>query len=90
MPGNEDYLRSAVDEVLEPAWPRERRRALRRLAGSVLGRLAGGVLAMWALALVVHLVIGPPFPWVAFGLVTLLATAVVAFCDLEDHSHLRR
>jgi hypothetical protein len=56
----------------------------------MLGRLFGGLLALWTLALLVHLVVGPPFPWVAFGLVTVLATAAVAVCDLEDRSHLRR
>jgi hypothetical protein len=90
MPTPEEHLRRAVDEVLEPAWPRERRRAVRRLAGSMLGRLFGGLLALWTLALLVHLVVGPPFPWAAFGLVTVLATAAVAVCDLEDRSHLRR
>jgi hypothetical protein len=90
MASSEEHLRHAVDEILEPAWPRERRRALRRVARSMLGRFAGGVLALWTLALVVHVIVGPPFPLLAFGLTTLLATAVVVLCDLEDRSHLRR
>jgi hypothetical protein len=90
MDSPEEHLRHAVDEVLEPAWPRERRRALMRLAAPTAGRFVRGVLGLWALALTVHVVVGPPFPWVAFGLVTLLATAVVSACDLGDGSHLRR
>lgn len=90
MASPEEHLRHAVDEVLEPAWPRERRRALMRLGASAARRFVCGVLGLWTLALVVHVVVGPPFPWVAFGLVTLLATAVVSACDLGDGSHLRR
>lgn len=87
---SEEHLRRAVDEVLEPAWPRERKRAVRRLAGSMLGRFVGGVLALWALALVVRAIVGPPFPVLAFGVTTLLGSAVAVLCDLEDRSHLRR
>ena len=90
MASPEEHLRHAVDEVLEPAWPRERRRALVRLGVSAARRFVCGVLGLWTLALIVHAVVGPPFPWVAFGLVALLATAVVSACDLGDGSHLRR
>jgi hypothetical protein len=87
---SEEFLRRAVDDVLEPAWPRERRRASRRLARSMVSRLAGGLVALWAMALVVRVVVGPPFPWLAFGMITLMASTVVVLCDLEDRSHLRR
>jgi hypothetical protein len=85
----EEHLRQAVDDVLEPAWPRERRRAHRRLSWSTLGRLAGGLAVLWLLAFVVRLITGEAFPWFAFGLVTFLAT-VVALPEPGDRSHLRR
>ncbi len=85
----EEDLRQAVDNVLEPAWPRERRRALRRLGCSMLGRLAGGLAVLWVLAFLVRLVTGVTVPWVAFGFITFLAT-VVALPEPGDRSHLRR
>jgi hypothetical protein len=54
----EEHLRHAVDEVLEPAWPREYRRAARRLHSSTLGRLASALVVLWVLALVVYLLSG--------------------------------
>jgi hypothetical protein len=88
MAFSERQLRHAVDEVLEPVWPRERRRAARRLCVRSLGRIAGGCLALWGLGFVVHLWVGVSFPWVFFGVIALLAT--VAASGQEDHSHLRR
>lgn len=85
---SEEYLRNAVDEVLEPAWPRERRRAARRLHLRTMSRIAGGCLALWGLGFVVHLWVGVSFPWVFFGVIALLAT--VAASGQEDHRHLRR
>jgi hypothetical protein len=85
---SERQLRHAVDEVLEPAWPRERRRAARRLHLRSLSRIAGGCLALWGLGFVAHLWVGVSFPWVFFGVIALLAA--VAASGQEDHSHLRR
>jgi fatty acid desaturase len=85
---SEEHLRSAVDEVLEPAWPRERRRAARRLRLRTISRIAGGCVALWGLGFVVHLWVGGSFPWLFFGVIALLAT--VAASVQEDHAHLRR
>jgi hypothetical protein len=52
---SEEHLRRAVDDVLEPAWLREHRRAARKLHSSTLGRLAGALPVLWVLALVVYL-----------------------------------
>jgi hypothetical protein len=52
---SEEHLRRAVDDVLEPAWLRERQRAARRLFSSTLGRVVGALLVLWVLALVVYL-----------------------------------
>jgi len=86
---SEEQLRRAVDEVLEPVWPQERRRAVRRLAYSTLRRVAGGALVLWSLGFVVHLIVGAPFPWAYFGFIALLAT-IVALPDPGDRRHLRR
>jgi fatty acid desaturase len=85
---SEEHLRSAVDEVLEPAWPRERRRAARRLGLRTTIRIVWGCLALWVLGFVVHLWVGVSFPWVFFGVIALLAS--VAASGQEDHVHLRR
>ncbi len=45
MAVSEELLRRAVDEILEPAWPHERRRAARRLSYQTLTRIMGGFLA---------------------------------------------
>jgi len=87
MPLSDDQLRRAVDEVLDPIWHQEHRRARQHRVTSTVGRMAGGMLVLWALALVVQLVVGVTVPWVAFGFVTLLAT-VLAMWDAPDHPHL--
>ena len=86
---SEEHLRHAVDQVLEPAWPLERRRAARRLSFHVLARIAGGFLALWGLGITAHLLVGGPFPWMFFGLIALLASAAAAMTQC-DRSHLRR
>ncbi len=88
MAVSEEHLRRAVDEVLEPAWPQEQRRAAKRLAYSTVRRVVGGTLALWLLGLVVHLIVGGTFPWVYFGFIALLAT--IAAFGQDDRSHLRR
>jgi hypothetical protein len=85
----EEHMRRSVDEVLEPAWPRERRRAARRLGYRTLRRIAGGCLALWGLGFLVHLVVGGSFPWASFGLIALLSS-VAASTSQGDRTHLRR
>jgi len=84
----EDHLRRAVDEALEPAWPRERRRALQRWAWSTAGRVATGLVALCALGLVLHLMFGLTLPWVFYGFMGTLM-AVLAFSQSEGREHLR-
>jgi hypothetical protein len=55
---SEGHLRRAVDDVFEPAWPRECRRAARRLLSSTVGRVTVALLALWVLAIVVYLFTG--------------------------------
>jgi hypothetical protein len=86
---SEELLRSAVDEVLEPAWPRERKRAARRLRRHTLARIVGSTLVLWALGVGAHLLVGGSFPWMFFGLIALMAS-VAAFATPEDRPHLRR
>lgn len=66
MSVSDEDLRGAVDEVLEAAWPKERRRARRRSNLATLGRIAGGLLGFWGLSLMVHFVVGLSFPWVSY------------------------
>jgi hypothetical protein len=89
MAVSEELLRRAVDEVLEPAWPRERSRALRRLRNQTLFRILGSFLVLWGLGLGAHLVVGGSFPWAFFGLIALMAS-VAAFVTPDDRPHLRR
>jgi hypothetical protein len=86
---SEEHLRRAVDDVLEPAWLRERRRAARRLFSSTLGRVVGGLLALWVLALVVYLLTGVMVPWTFFVFMTVLMT-VTALSDRDSRAHFRR
>jgi len=53
---SEEHLRHVVDEVLEPVWLRERRRAARRLVCSTLGRVAVALVALSVLAVVSYLI----------------------------------
>lgn len=62
MAGSDELLRHAVDEVLDPVWPRERRRAVRRLGRATLTRIIGGFLGLWSLGFASHLVVGGPTP----------------------------
>jgi hypothetical protein len=89
MAVSEELLRQAVDEILEPAWPRERRRASRRLGYHAVARIIGGFLALWGLGFASHLLVGGSFPWVFFGLIALLAS-IAAFATQCDRSHLYR
>jgi len=89
MPASEDHVANVVDDILEAAWPSERRRALRRVALGTAARLTLAAGALWLLGFGVHLVVGTAFPWVAYGVIALLAS-IAAMPDSGDHSHLRR
>jgi len=89
MAVSEELLRHAVDEILEPAWPHERRRAARRLSYQTLARIMGGFLALWGLGFATHLLVGGSFPWMFFGLIALLAS-IAAFTTQIDRTHLHR
>lgn len=82
-------LRRAVDEVLDPAWPVERRRAIRRMVASTVGRWAGGMAAITVLDLLLYVVVGVTLPPAFFVVVGLLA-AVGALPDVDDRAHLSR
>jgi len=88
-PDPDDHLRRAVDDVLDPVWPDERRRAARRLTASTAGRAAVGVVGFCSLSLVEHVVIGGPVPWAFFGFVGVITT-LAAFRNAGDRGHLRR
>ncbi len=89
MAVSEELLRHAVDAVLDPAWPLERRRAARRLIYATLARIIGGFLGLWSLGFAAHLIVGGSFPWMFFGAIALLASIAV-FTTQSDWSHLRR
>lgn len=83
----DEHLEQRVDELLRRAWPRERRRATRRLWGSALGRWSGGMAAIALLAGVVALT-GAGLPWLLFPVMgVLLAIAVLP--EPAERSHLR-
>ena len=85
MATSEERLAQAVDEALDPAWPHERRRALRRWSYSTVGRVAAGLLGVWVLAFI----IGMRLPWTFFGCMGSLMT-LAAFSQAEGREHLRR
>jgi len=87
MPVAEDDLGGAVEQVLGSAWPRERRRASRRLLRSTLLRAAGGVLGFWGLAVALRIV-GMPIPWVFYPGIAAL-TVGAALLEARDPDHLR-
>ncbi|MGO8870071.1 MAG: hypothetical protein ACLQPH_01485 [Acidimicrobiales bacterium] len=86
---SEEHLRPIVDDVLEPAWPVERRRASRRWMWATLIRVAAGVLGFWGLALAVSLMVGVAFPWSFYAFIGGL-TAVLGLHQARDPEHLRR
>ena len=89
MATSEDHLAQAVDEVLDPAWPDERRRALRRWSYATIGRVAGGLLGLWALGFVLGLVAGLTLPWTFFAFMGVMMTGA-AFSQDEGREHLHR
>lgn len=78
----------AVDELLEAAWPTERRRAVVRMATSLLGRVTLFVLALLVFSLAVKLFFGLVVPWTFFAFMAGLAL-VCATAD-EERAHLHR
>ncbi len=90
MATSEEQLARAVDEVLEPVWAHERRRGIRRLAYTTLGRITVGLLTMWVVAMGAHLVVRESFPWVFFGVITFLGTTIAALMNLDGSAHLQR
>ncbi len=89
MASSEEHLARAVDEALEPAWPHERRRALRRWNCSTMGRVAAGLLALWSLVFVLHVMVGLTMPWTFYGFMGTMMT-VGAFRQEEGREHLRK
>ena len=89
MPDSDDHLRRAVDDVLEPAWPGERRRAARRRHRSTLVRTIVGLLGFWGLGLAAALVTGRMLPWTFFVCIAGL-TIGAGFHDARNPEHLRR
>jgi hypothetical protein len=89
MPMTEEELGRTVDEVLEAAWARERRRATRRAAWSDAGRLAAGLGALVGLGLVMRLLFGVVVPWTCFAFVGVLCVLAVVHAA-GNQPHLRR
>lgn len=86
---SDEQLRRAVDEVLEPVWGTEHRRAAARLAFRSAGRWAGGMGAVALLDALLFLAAGVALP-VSFFVVIGLVAAVAAAPDDDQRSHLRR
>ena len=89
MATSEEQLAQAVDEALEPAWSHERRRAIRRWNLSTVGRVAGGLLALWALGFLMDLTVGLVLPWIFFAFMGSMMT-VLAFSQSEGREHLEK
>jgi hypothetical protein len=84
MATSEEHLRRAVDEVLDPVWASERR----RMIYSTVGRVGMGVVTMWVVAFGAHLVVHENFPWVYFGVITLMGTTIAALMNMDGSAHL--
>lgn len=83
----DEHFEHRVDEVLTRAWPRERRRASRRLWGSALGRWGGGMAAIALLAGIFALT-GAGIPWLLFPVMGLLS-AIAVLPEPAERAHLR-
>jgi peptidoglycan/LPS O-acetylase OafA/YrhL len=86
---SEDHIRRAVDEVLEPAWPVEARRATRAWNLATLARAAVGIVGFGLLLTVISLIEGRSFPWTFLVFIAVL-TVVLACHAARDPEHLRR
>lgn len=89
MSSPDDDLRRAVDEALELAWPRVRRRVVGRSAAVEMCRVGGFVLAIGAIVVVVRVGIGAVIPWSFLAFIGFLA-AFIALHEVRGGSHLRR
>ncbi|MGP0030370.1 MAG: hypothetical protein ACLPVF_07675 [Acidimicrobiales bacterium] len=89
MSVSEEHLRRAVDDVLEPVWPDERRRAARGWFYGTLARAALGILGFWGLAVVMYLVFGLALPWTFYAFIGGMTT-MAALHEARDPEHLRR
>lgn len=89
MSYSEEQVSQAVDEVLEPAWPNERRRAARRWFWCTLGRAALGTLGFWGLGVAMFIFFGAALPWTFYAFMAGL-TVIAALHEARDPDHLRR
>jgi fatty acid desaturase len=62
-----------ADEVLEAAWPKERRRARRQMALAHFGRTAVFLAMLGGLSFAVYLLFGMVIPWTFFVFMGALA-----------------
>ena len=88
MATSDEHLAQAVDEALDPAWPVERRLALRRWRYATAGRVAVAMAALWALGLGMRVVVGTMLPWTFFAVIGALMT-LAAFRQEEGREHFR-
>jgi len=49
-----------------------------------------GVVTMWVVAFGAHLVVHENFPWVYFGVITLLGTTIAALMNMDGSARLGR
>ena len=89
MNPSDEHLRRAVDEALEPAWPRVRRSVVARTAAVEMCRVAGFVLAIGAMVAFVRVGIGAAIPWSFLAFIGSLAAFAVLH-GIRTGSHLRR
>jgi hypothetical protein len=82
-----ERIEQAVDDILEPVWERERRRAMRRWVIETVVRLAAGLVPLWGMCLVLRLVAGLIMPWAFLGFMTVLMTGA-AFSQRDGREHL--
>ncbi len=69
MSGPDEDLQVAVDDVLDAAWPKERRRGRSRWNLATLGRIAGGLVGFYGMTLVLYLVADVSFPWAFYAFI---------------------
>jgi hypothetical protein len=82
MAASDEYLRRAVDEVLDPAWSHEHKRA----SHATIFRVAAGVTFLFVVATVAHLILNVDIPWVFFGIIALVGTTLAALMEWDDHT----
>lgn len=90
MASPEDDIERAVDEILDPAWTRERRLAFKRMTFFAAGRILVFLLGLLLFALAVHEVFGLAVPWPFLVFVTIVLIVFGLPDVVGDQSHLRR